>query len=51
MSDDARVRQLIGESFVGAYGVVLRIAIGLSVASALSAAVLIEAKPVPLRVG
>ena len=51
MSDDARVRQLIGESFVGAYGVVLRIAIGLSVASALSAAVLIEPKPVPLRVG
>jgi EmrB/QacA subfamily drug resistance transporter len=50
-SDDARVQRLIRESFVGAYGVVLWIAVGLSVASALSAAVLIEAKPVPRRVG
>jgi EmrB/QacA subfamily drug resistance transporter len=51
MSDDARVRQLIRESFVGAYGVVLWIAVGLSVASAMSATVLIEGKPAPLRVG
>jgi EmrB/QacA subfamily drug resistance transporter len=46
-SDDVRVRRLIGESFVGAYGVVLWIAVGLSVTSALSAAVLIESKPEP----
>jgi EmrB/QacA subfamily drug resistance transporter len=46
-SDDVRVRRLIGESFVGAYGVVLWIAVGLSVASALSAAALIESKPEP----
>jgi hypothetical protein len=45
MSEDVRVQRLIRESFVGAYGVVLWIAVGLSVASALSAAVLIEAKP------
>jgi EmrB/QacA subfamily drug resistance transporter len=50
-SDDARVRRLIDESFVGAYGVVLWIAVGLSVASSLSAAALIEAKPEPPRVG
>jgi EmrB/QacA subfamily drug resistance transporter len=50
-SDDVRVRRLIDESFVGAYGVVLWIAVGLSVASALSAAVLIEARPEPRRVG
>ena len=42
---DARVRRLIDESFVGAYGVVLWVAVGLSVASALSAAVLIDATP------
>jgi MFS family permease len=46
-SDDVRVRRLIGESFVGAYGVVLWIAVGLSVASAVSAAVLIEERPGP----
>jgi len=46
-----RVRRLIGDSFVGAYRVVLWIAVGLSVASALSAAVLIESKPEPLSVG
>jgi hypothetical protein len=39
---------LINESFVGAYGLVLWIAVGLSVASALSAAVLIVAKPEPV---
>jgi hypothetical protein len=50
-SDDVRVQRLIGESFVGAYGVVLWTAVGLSVLSALSAAVLIEARPVPRRVG
>ena len=50
-SDDVRVQRLIGESFVGAYGVVLWIAVGLSVASALCAAVLIEARPEPQRVG
>jgi len=49
-SDDERVRRLVRESFVGAYGVVLWIAVGLSVASALSAAMLIEARPVPRRV-
>jgi len=46
-SDDVRLRRLIGESFVGAYGVVLWIAVGLSVASAVSAAVLIEERPGP----
>jgi EmrB/QacA subfamily drug resistance transporter len=50
-SDDVRVQRLISESFVGAYRVVLWIAVGLSVASALSAAVLIEARPDPRRVG
>jgi hypothetical protein len=50
-SDDVRVRRLIEGSFVGAYGVVLWIAVGLSVASAVSAMVLIEARPVPRRVG
>jgi hypothetical protein len=50
-SDDARVQRLIRDSFVGAYGVVLWIAVGLSVASALSAAALIEARPEPRRVG
>jgi len=51
MSENVRVQRLIRESFVGAYGVVLWIAVGLSVASAVSAAMLIEAKPVPRRVG
>jgi hypothetical protein len=50
-SDDVRAQRLIRESFVGAYGVVLRIAVGLSVASALSAAVLIEARPKAQRFG
>jgi MFS family permease len=50
-SDDVQVQILIRESFVGAYGVVLWIAAGLSVASALSAAVLIEARPKPHRSG
>jgi EmrB/QacA subfamily drug resistance transporter len=50
-SDDVRVQRLIRESFVGAYGVVSWIAVGLSVASALSAAVLIETRPAPRRVG
>jgi EmrB/QacA subfamily drug resistance transporter len=50
-SEDVRVRRLIRESFVGAYGVVLWIAVGLSVASALSAAVLIEARPEARRDG
>jgi MFS family permease len=50
-SDDVRVQRLIRESFVGAYRVVLWIAVGLSVASALSAAVLIEARPQASRVG
>ncbi|MCU1251073.1 MAG: drug resistance transporter, EmrB/QacA subfamily [Edaphobacter sp.] len=50
-SDDVRVQRLVRESFVGAYSVVLWIAVGLSVASALSAAVLIEARPQPRRVG
>ncbi|MBB5342477.1 EmrB/QacA subfamily drug resistance transporter [Edaphobacter lichenicola] len=49
-SDDVRVQRLIGKSFVGAYGVVLWIAVGLSVASALSAALLIEGRPAPVRV-
>jgi hypothetical protein len=49
-SDDVRVQRLIGESFVSAYGVVLWIAVGLSVASALSAALLIEGRPTPARV-
>jgi EmrB/QacA subfamily drug resistance transporter len=46
---DARIRGLIDESFVGAYGVVLWMAVGLSVASALSATVLIDAKPEPVE--
>jgi hypothetical protein len=50
-SEDVRVQRLIRESFVGAYSVVLWIAVGLSVTSALSAAVLIEARPEPQRVG
>ena len=50
-SDDVRVQRLIRESFVGAYRVVLWIAVGLSVASALSAAMLIESRPEPRRVG
>jgi hypothetical protein len=50
-SADVRVQRLIRESFVGAYGVVLWIAVGLSVASALSAAMFIEARKEPRRVG
>ena len=46
-SDDVRVQRLISESFVGAYTVVLWIAVGLSAASSLAAAVLIEARPKP----
>ncbi len=46
-SDDERVRRLVRESFVGAYDVVLWIAVGLSVASSLSAALLIESRPQP----
>jgi hypothetical protein len=49
-SEDVRVQRLIGESFVGAYGVVLWIAVGLSVASSLSAAALIESQAKPQRV-
>jgi predicted MFS family arabinose efflux permease len=41
-TDDPRVKEMIGESFVGAYGVVLWIAVGLSVASSVSAAALID---------
>ena len=44
-TDDARVRRLLDESFVAGYDVVLWVAAGLSVVSALSAAVLIEGKP------
>jgi EmrB/QacA subfamily drug resistance transporter len=50
-SGDVQVQRLIRGSFVGAYRVVLWIAAGLSVASALSAAALIEARPEPRRVG
>ena len=50
-SDDAGVRRVIAESFVGAYDKVLWIAVGLSVASALSAAALIEAKAQPVQAG
>ena len=49
-SDDVRVQRPIADSFVGAYGVVLWIAVELSLASALSAALLIEKKPEPARV-
>jgi EmrB/QacA subfamily drug resistance transporter len=49
-SEDVRVQRLIYESFVGAYGVVLWIALGLSVASSLSAAALIESTPKPQSV-
>ncbi len=48
-SEDVRVQRLIRESFVGAYRVVLWIAAGLSVVSALSAAVLVEARPRPVE--
>ena len=40
-TDDVRVRRLLDESFVGAYDVVLWVAVGLSVGSAFSAAALI----------
>ena len=43
-TEDARVRRLLDGSFVEGYDVVLWVAVGLSVASALSAAVLIEGK-------
>ena len=46
-SDDERVQQLVRGSFVGAYDAVLWIAVGLSVASAVSAALLIEQRPEP----
>jgi hypothetical protein len=46
-NDDERVQQLVRESFVGAYDVVLWIAVGLSVASSLSAALLIDQRPEP----
>jgi EmrB/QacA subfamily drug resistance transporter len=46
-SDDERVQRLVRESFVGAYDVVLWIAVGLSVASSLSAAWLVEARSEP----
>jgi MFS family permease len=44
-TDDARVRRLLDDSFVASYDVVLWLAAGLAVASALSAAWLIEARP------
>ena len=44
-TDDARVRRLLDGSFVEGYDAVLWVAVGLSVASALSAALLIEGKP------
>ena len=43
-TDDPQVREMIGESFVGAYGVVLWIATGLTVAGSVSAVVLIDGK-------
>ncbi len=46
-SDDERVQRLVRESFVGAYDVVLWIAVGLSVASSMSAAWLVEPRPEP----
>jgi EmrB/QacA subfamily drug resistance transporter len=47
---DGRVRRVIDESFVAAYEVVGWVAVGLAVASALSAALMIDAKPEPRRV-
>ncbi len=41
-TDDPRVREMIGQSFVDAYGVVLWIAAGLALSSSLSAAVMID---------
>lgn len=41
-TDDPRVRDVIGRSFVGAYGVVLWVAVGLALASSVSAGVLID---------
>jgi EmrB/QacA subfamily drug resistance transporter len=41
-TDDARVRRVLDESFVGAYDVVIWVAVGLAMGSALSAALLIE---------
>jgi EmrB/QacA subfamily drug resistance transporter len=49
-TDDARVRRLLDGSFVAGYDVVLWVAAGLSVASALSAAFLIEGKRETLQV-
>jgi MFS family permease len=45
-TDDVRVRQLLDESFLGGYEVVLWVAVGLAVASGLSAAWLIEGRAV-----
>ena len=50
-TDDSQVREMIGESFVGAYDVVLWIAAGLAVASSVSAAVLIDGKKQVDRAG
>jgi EmrB/QacA subfamily drug resistance transporter len=50
-TDDARVRRLLDGSFVAGYDVVLWVAAGLAVVSALSAAVLIEGKPEMRRAG
>lgn len=48
-SDDLRVKKEIGQSFVDAEAVVLWIAVGLALASAMSAAVLIDAAPRPKK--
>ncbi len=43
-TDDARVRELIGRSFVSAYRVVLWVAVGLALGSSVSAAGMIESR-------
>ena len=43
-TNDPRAKELVGESFAGAYNVVLWIAAGLSLAASMSAAVLIDGK-------
>jgi EmrB/QacA subfamily drug resistance transporter len=43
-TDDARVKELVGQSFAGAYGVVLWIAAGMTLASSACAAAMIDGK-------
>jgi hypothetical protein len=48
-ADDSRARQAINEGFAAGYRVVLWVAVGLALASSMSAALLIEAESKPAR--